>query len=535
MFDKFESAGYALRERPSVLREEGLKLAKATKTIRQGLHYPPQYAAYFAANQVLFNRVVAFYFEVIQAHKGLLALKNKGALTALEKLTHTTESNPNPIMPLNDLAPDIPALFRRAAINAALGSARSFFSSLKKWRARKEKHEAKQTKQGKSRTFRVRPPVPPRSWNKSAPFYAGLWRERCTRSIMLKVWTGSCWSWLKVHTLGRDVPEGFEMGSPSLVRIRDRWWLHTPIEKTFETPAKVREQLTAADTRLCAVDLNLDHHLAVCSVQAGDGTILATSFIGNGAAVSGCRKKLLGRIARNRSQTGIIADNEQDNADLWAKMRHVDEQIAHLVSARIVQFARENGASLLVFEHLGNLQPEKGTYSRRGNSKRAYWMKGRIFRYAQYKAWNAGGIITARVNPSNTSRECHRCHAAVIRYNQGHPVEGYTPGAALCFCPHCQMRDHADRNACLRIGQRLIERTQAPLKEKPHARSRRAKRESKDSGVGISQDAKRQMGPSIPAAGRGDHANGDGTPQGRRRRMGAPLPDIASQLRVHFE
>ena len=154
MFDKFESAGYALRERPSVLREEGLKLAKVTKTIRQGLHYPPQYAAYFAANQVLFNRVVAFYFEVIQAHEGLLALKNKGALTALEKLTHTTESNPNPIMPLNDLAPDIPALFRRAAINAALGSARSFFSSLKKWRARKEKHEAKQTKQGKSRTWR---------------------------------------------------------------------------------------------------------------------------------------------------------------------------------------------------------------------------------------------------------------------------------------------------------------------------------------------------------------------------------------------
>ena len=79
-------------------------MAKATKTIRQALHYPPQYAAYFAANQVLFNRVVAFYFDCIQAHEGLLALKNKGALTALEQLTHTTESNPNPIMPLTDLA-----------------------------------------------------------------------------------------------------------------------------------------------------------------------------------------------------------------------------------------------------------------------------------------------------------------------------------------------------------------------------------------------------------------------------------------------
>src|SRR2546421_4982261 len=78
MFDNFKSVWYSLREIHSILREEGLKLAKATKTIRQALHYPPQYAAYFAANQVLFNLVVAFYFEVIQAHEGILALKNKG-------------------------------------------------------------------------------------------------------------------------------------------------------------------------------------------------------------------------------------------------------------------------------------------------------------------------------------------------------------------------------------------------------------------------------------------------------------------------
>jgi transposase len=231
----------------------------------------------------------------------------------------------------------------------------------------------------------------------------------------------------------------------------------------------------------------------------------------------------------------MIAENEQDNADLWAKIRHVDEQVAHLVSARIVQFAIEHKASILVVEHLGNLQPEKGTYSRRSNTKRAYWMKGRIFRYAKYKAWNAGGIITCRVNPRNTSRECHRCHAAVIRYTQGHPVEGYTPGAALCLCPQCQMRDHADRNASIRVGQRLIERTQEPQKEKPPTAVRRASRVSKETGVGISQDAKRQMGPSIPAARRGDQTNGHGTAQGRKRRMGAPLPDIASQLRVHFE
>ena len=40
-------------------------MAKATITLRQSLNYQAKYAAYFAANQSLFNRVVAFYFEVI--------------------------------------------------------------------------------------------------------------------------------------------------------------------------------------------------------------------------------------------------------------------------------------------------------------------------------------------------------------------------------------------------------------------------------------------------------------------------------------
>ena len=267
-------------------------MAKATKTIRQALQYPPQSAHSFAEHQALYNRVVAFYFEVIQAHKGILSLKNKEALTALEKRTHATEKGPHPILPLSDIAPDIPAMFRRAAINAALGSARAFFSSLNTWRARKEKHEAKPGKKGKKKQpFRERPPVPPRTWNTSASFYAGLWKERSTHSIMLKVWTGSCWSWLKIGVLSRDIPQGYALGSPQLVRKGDRWWLHTPIEKTFEAPAKVIEQLTAADTCLCAVDLNLDHHIAVCSVQTVDGTILAPSFIGNGTAVSGTRRE----------------------------------------------------------------------------------------------------------------------------------------------------------------------------------------------------------------------------------------------------
>ena len=194
--------------------------AKSTTTIRQVLSYQPHQAAWFAATQALFNQVVAFYFEVIQAHEKLLDLNNKDALTTLEMLTHTTQKNPSPVMPLEEIGEDLPALFRRAAINAALGSARSFFSHLQKWRKRKEKAVAK------GKIFTERPPVPPRTWNKSVPFYKGQWKERTPSSILLKVWTGTCWSWLKVRITGRELPTDVELGSPSLIRRGKQWWLH---------------------------------------------------------------------------------------------------------------------------------------------------------------------------------------------------------------------------------------------------------------------------------------------------------------------
>jgi putative transposase len=195
----------------STLRRES-STAKATTTIKQVLNYQPEHGVWFAANQALFNQVAAFYFEVIQAHEKVLDLSNKEALTALEKLTHTTQKHPTPVMPLEEILEDIPAMFRRAAINAALGSARSFYSHLAKWRKRKEKAEAKGKK------FHERPPVPPRTWNKSATLYMGMWKERTDTSIVMKVWTGTWWSWIKVRITGRELPGDAEMRSPSLPR-----------------------------------------------------------------------------------------------------------------------------------------------------------------------------------------------------------------------------------------------------------------------------------------------------------------------------
>ncbi|MBK7993033.1 MAG: hypothetical protein IPK14_06300 [Blastocatellia bacterium] len=78
----------------------------------------------------LYNEAIKFYFELLQDHQGLLELATKPLLTELEKLTVETLLNPTPAFPLPW---KLPAMFRRSAINAAIGQARSFHSNLERW------------------------------------------------------------------------------------------------------------------------------------------------------------------------------------------------------------------------------------------------------------------------------------------------------------------------------------------------------------------------------------------------------------------
>jgi len=283
----------------------------ATKTIRQQLEYRPEIAGWFGETKALFNRVTAFYFEVIEDHPEVLHLDGNGPRDTLERLTHRTKTNPEPIVPLATVAENIPALMRRAAIQAALGAANSFHSNLARW------HREKEQASDKGKKFKKQPPVAPRHWNTSVTLYAGMWKERTANSILLKLWTGTSWCWVKLHVLGRELPEDWKARSPQIVYRGKRWWLHTFVEKEISNPGSVKEQvMSTPDTRVCSVKLSASEALAVCTVQTREGTALETRFIGGGRHLNGLRKSLLGRIARRRNDTGLIARGEPDNARL---------------------------------------------------------------------------------------------------------------------------------------------------------------------------------------------------------------------------
>jgi hypothetical protein len=200
-------------------------MSHVSKTIRQQLGYRPEIAGWFEETQALFNPVAAFYFDLIASHPEVLSMEGNRSADTLECLSHRTKTNPNPPTPLAAVVDNLPALMRRAAIHAALGAAHAYHSNLSRWNKEKERALARGEK------FKKRPPAPPGRWNKSVTFYAGMWKERTVTGMLLKLWTGTSWCWVKVRIEGRELPADWEVKSPQVARRGKRWWLHTFLEK----------------------------------------------------------------------------------------------------------------------------------------------------------------------------------------------------------------------------------------------------------------------------------------------------------------
>ena len=79
-------------------------------------------------------------------------------------------------------------------------------------------------------------------------------------------------------------------------------------------------------------------------------------------------------------------------------------EYSRAVSRQLVELANPWQSDVISFEHLGNLRPKHGQYSRRSNQKRADWLKGKIYEQVKRIAYQDYAILTTRVSPRNTSR-----------------------------------------------------------------------------------------------------------------------------------
>ncbi|WP_207714450.1 hypothetical protein [Scytonema sp. UIC 10036] len=137
------------------------------------------------------------------------------------------------------------------------------------------------------------------------------------------------------------------------------------------------------------------------------------------------------------------------------------------IAREIVEFALAWNCSVISFEHLKNLKPCKGKYSRRSNQKRAYWLKSKVFHEVSRIAFQDYGILTTRVNPRDTSRldpwvqELARLNnysgkLAINLIKEGKLENSYQKGANFVVNINTYYSAHSGLNAARNIGLKAI-------------------------------------------------------------------------------
>ncbi|HBC93066.1 MAG TPA: transposase [Pelotomaculum sp.] len=421
-----------------------------TRTLRYKLLTPTDVKQQMRCTTAHFRQVVSYYLQIFQEHQELIGYSQW--LKAAETMTHRTKSNPHPVYPFDHEYSNLPSGFRRAAISEAYGLACAWQSSYEKWQAKKQKLEKKNPQRvaegQKPVKFKEHPPQYPVESNSWLGYYKTEYKWLDKHHILLKLYTGSTYSYRKVALLQPlTIPPGYATGSPSLIHKPIGWELHIPIVLVEKSGLQeINKLVKTAATKICVVDLGVNRHAAM-TIQDTKGRVYATKFI-SGAQDNHLRKRYLEKIVALQAQTRVIPEGERFAKDIWDKVSNLNNDIAHRVSRQIVNFTKDHKAKIIVFEYLDNLKPEKGTKSHWLNRKLGYWVKGRIFRYTQYKGLHVG-IVTSRVSPKNTSARCPYCGFLSI--------ERYTPGKEkgvdLARCTNCGVKGvNADFIGTLGIG-----------------------------------------------------------------------------------
>lgn len=371
---------------------------------------------WFKQTQSLFDAVLAFYYEQLDQNPQALSLTNQNLLRHLELKTIPQRDGTQPENPLP--YKKVPLYFRRAAINVAISLYRSYDSRLKAW---EENHKG-QTEKGK--------PKPPGKLHASMLYYKGMYKDFDDKRIMLKLYTGKAWAWVKHRYTGRPFPENAETMSPTIVIKGKKVMLHIPVKEKVEDTRTAKERVKQRES-FVVVAFSSSDTLAVCTAIQADGSAAHPYFIKGGKALAHRRKQLLGYIKRSTvkvalpyaqhvgNNTLVVSKNDQTltgrpNKKYYDKITRVTNHYAHEVSRKIVDYAKSHNAKIIVMPDYGNTFA-KGTQHYLKTS--VYDFIGRrIINDVKYKAWQCG-IVVQQSNIRDSAKHCAKCRENIAKYN----------------------------------------------------------------------------------------------------------------------
>lgn len=242
----------------------------------------------------IYNQVVWHYYQILINQALLLEQSNFLLLRNLEEQSIGTKEmrkkGEEPSWKLPDNL-KMPIYFRRAAINTAIGLARSYFTSCKRW----QKEEWK----------RNQIPSQAAAINCSPVFYKGMYREFGENSIQLKLYNGKKWVWVVYPYTGRKIPSTGKVLSPTLKIEKKTAYLHVPVELPVRDIRTVAERIRK-ETQICAVAFPDSDNLAVAVIMKEDGTCVKHYFVHGGRMRDAQRRKVLKRLEKSkRSRKGF--------------------------------------------------------------------------------------------------------------------------------------------------------------------------------------------------------------------------------------
>ena len=235
-------------------------------------------------------------------------------------------------------------------------------------------------------------------------FYRDNMYRKQEDRVLLKLYNGKDWVWEEVRLKKTDLDylrknwSDREAKSPVLVKRYKKYYL----QFSFDEEVVLREK-AVNEQKICAVDLGIRND-AVCSIMTSDGTVAGRKFIRFAA-----EKDRLGHVV-NRVKKKQREHGSRSVGSLWAYAARLNEEIARKTAGAIVEFAKEHGADVIVFEHLDTGGKIRG----KNRQKLHLWKTQTVQKIVEHRAHRAG-IRIARVCAGNTSRLAYDGSGEAVR------------------------------------------------------------------------------------------------------------------------
>ena len=345
-------------------------------------------------SQNIYNEVLYFYYCLFLDHSEIHGESGQNALRLMEQMTIVGRDK----KPVSDPLPwkGIPLYFRRAAINAAIAAAKSFL-------ARDIQEE------------------PTSTFSSGVTLYKGMYRELTSQSVQIKVYDGEEWRWICCRLYGNILPDNVLCMSPRLVFREKRIELHVPVKYPVQDGRTLKERVQS-DLKICTVQFTGGNAIAVCCILDTYANVEKVLFIPGGREYRHRCRMIWKKIEASRKARGNV---KEDHAD-WKyrqKWKHINEDLAHQVSSRIVEFCRENKGKIILlpkysrdYSHIIMGAVESGSPIR---------VSYQIRRQLWYKAWK-DGILVVETEVYGIGSKCAVCgedirkHGELYKCVQGH-------------------------------------------------------------------------------------------------------------------